>query len=70
MAYIDKENYNCNQSRLPKIIRHKRSEKGKLWAWIAKANKKTRFWKSNNFNIKGMKATDFDRDESELETET
>ena len=37
MTLIDKENHKGSQSRLAEITRQKRSEKGKLGAWIAKA---------------------------------
>ena len=37
MTPIDKENYKGSQSSLSKITRHKRSQKGKLRAWFAKA---------------------------------
>ena len=34
---MDKKNYKRSQSKLAKITRHKRSEEGKLEAWIAEA---------------------------------
>ena len=37
MTWIDKETHKGSQSRLAKITMHRRSEKGKIGVWIAKA---------------------------------